>query len=53
MNEAATTLTRAALEAVKLGRLGIAKQIFLGFRQTNAELDYLKACVTSAHSIKA
>ncbi len=40
------------ITALKLGRSGIAKQIFLGFRQTDAELDYLKGFVKLAESIK-
>lgn len=40
--------TKLPIKAVKLGRSGIAKQIFLGFRQTDAELDYLKGFVDLA-----
>jgi len=36
--------------AIRLGRSGMAKQIFLGFRQTDAELDYLNGFVELAHS---
>ncbi len=40
--------SKLLITAVKLGRAGIAKQIFLGFRQTDADLDYLKGFVESA-----
>ena len=33
---------------VKLGRKGVEKQIFLGYRKTDAELDYLNAFVVMA-----
>jgi LysR family transcriptional regulator for metE and metH len=33
---------------VKLGRRGIAKQIFLGAREADADIDYLKAFVEQA-----
>lgn len=36
--------------AVKLGRQGVAKQIFLGFREEDAEIDYLRAFVELARS---
>lgn len=36
------------ISAVKLGRNGIAKQIFLGFREADADIDYLRAFVTLA-----
>lgn len=45
VNEYATKLP---IKAVKLGRSGIAKQIFLGFRQSDEELDYLKGFVDLA-----
>lgn len=35
---------------VKLGRQGVAKQIFLGFRDTDAEIDYLRAFVDLARN---
>ena len=39
---------RMAVKPVRLGRGGIAKQIFLGVRETEAEIDYLKAFVELA-----
>jgi LysR family transcriptional regulator for metE and metH len=33
---------------VRLGRKGIAKQIFLGVRETDIEIDYLKAFIELA-----
>ncbi len=36
--------------AVKLGRQGVAKQIFLGFRDTDAQIDYLRAFVDLARN---
>lgn len=38
---------------VRLGRRGIAKQIFLGMRESDAKVDYLKAFVAYAHSLGA
>ena len=35
---------------VKLGRQGVAKQIFLGFRDSDAEIDYLRAFVDLAQA---
>lgn len=35
---------------VKLGRKGVAKQIFLGFRKVDAEIDYLRAFVDLART---
>lgn len=35
---------------VKLGPKGVAKQIFLGFREADAEIDYLRAFVVLARS---
>jgi LysR family transcriptional regulator for metE and metH len=40
---------KLAIKPVRLGRHGIAKQIFLGVRETDAEIDYLKAFVDLAH----
>jgi LysR family transcriptional regulator for metE and metH len=40
---------KVAIAPVRLGRHGIAKQIFLGVRETDAEIDYLKAFVDLAH----
>lgn len=39
---------KAAISAVRLGPQGIAKQIFLGVRETEKEIDYLKAFVNLA-----
>jgi LysR family transcriptional regulator for metE and metH len=39
---------KVAIKPVRLGRHGIAKQIFLGVRETDAEIDYLKAFVELA-----
>jgi LysR family transcriptional regulator for metE and metH len=39
---------KVAISPVRLGRHGIAKQIFLGMRETDAEIDYLKAFVELA-----
>jgi LysR family transcriptional regulator for metE and metH len=39
---------KVAIEPVRLGRNGIAKQIFLGARETDAEIDYLRAFVDLA-----
>ncbi len=39
--------------AVKLGRRGVAKRIFLGFRDADAEIDYLRAFVESARGHRA
>ena len=36
--------------AVKLGRQGVAKQIFVGFRDADAEIDYLRAFVNLARN---
>jgi LysR family transcriptional regulator for metE and metH len=38
--------------AVKLGRKGIAKQIFLGFREADADIDYLRAFIAMARAYK-
>ncbi|HUH59744.1 MAG TPA: LysR family transcriptional regulator [Candidimonas sp.] len=39
---------KLAIERVRLGRQGIAKQIFLGMRDTDADIDYIKAFVALA-----
>lgn len=39
---------KLAISPVRLGRNGIAKQIFLGMRDTDADIDYLKAFVELA-----
>jgi LysR family transcriptional regulator for metE and metH len=39
---------KVAISSVRLGRHGIAKQIFLGVRETDAGIDYLKAFVELA-----
>ena len=36
--------------AVRLGRKGIAKQVFLGYREADAEVDYLRAFVDFARA---
>ncbi len=38
---------------VRLGRKGIAKQIFLGARETDTEIDYLKAFIDLARKPEA
>jgi LysR family transcriptional regulator for metE and metH len=38
------------IAAVKLGRHGMAKQIFLGFREADAMVDYLRSFVEWAHN---
>lgn len=38
---------------VRLGKAGVAKQIFLGFRQKDREIDYIKAFVKVARSRKS
>jgi LysR family transcriptional regulator, regulator for metE and metH len=42
-----------AIVPVRLGRHGIAKQIFLGTRETDADIDYLKAFVELARHVPA
>ncbi len=39
---------KVAIAPIRLGRHGIAKQIFLGTRETDADIDYLKAFVELA-----
>lgn len=39
---------KVAISPIRLGRHGIAKQIFLGVRETDADIDYLKAFVELA-----
>ncbi|RDU97406.1 LysR family transcriptional regulator [Trinickia dinghuensis] len=43
---------RMPLVSLKLGRSGIAKQIFLGTRETDAGIDYLRAFVELARDMK-
>lgn len=43
---------KVAIGAVRLGRHGIAKQIFLGVREADADIDYLKAFVELARCFK-
>ncbi|MES2832354.1 MAG: LysR family transcriptional regulator [Pseudomonadota bacterium] len=50
---AAEYAQKVAISVVRLGRHGIAKQIFLGMRETDAEIDYLKAFVALALQIRA
>jgi LysR family transcriptional regulator for metE and metH len=45
---AAEYAEKAAITPVRLGRHGIAKQIFLGMRETDADIDYLKAFIELA-----
>jgi LysR family transcriptional regulator for metE and metH len=42
--------TKFNVTPVKLGLQGVAKQIFLGFRDTDAEVDYLRAFVDLART---
>jgi len=41
---------RMAIAPVRLGREGIAKQIFLGMRETDTDIDYLKAFIELART---
>ena len=43
---------RMDIAAVRLGRRGIAKQIFLGMREADAQIDYLRAFVETARKVK-
>jgi len=43
-------VARFDVASVRLGRAGVAKQIFLGFREADAEIDYLAAFVAMAKS---
>jgi LysR family transcriptional regulator for metE and metH len=43
---------RMDIAAVRLGRRGIAKQIFLGMREADAGIDYLRAFVETAKRVK-
>ena len=43
--------SKMPIAQVRLGKHGIAKQIFLGMRQVDTEIDYLKAFVTLAAEI--
>ena len=43
---------RMQIAAVRLGRRGIAKQIFLGMREADADIDYLHAFVETAKGVK-
>lgn len=40
------------IKALRLGRQGMPKQIFLGFRERDADVDYLKAFMALARSIR-
>jgi LysR family transcriptional regulator for metE and metH len=42
---------KVAISPVRLGKQGIAKQIFLGARETDAGIDYLKAFVELARNV--
>ncbi len=44
--------SRMEVVPLRLGRTGIQKQIFLGFRETDAELAYLKSFVTMARAVR-
>jgi LysR family transcriptional regulator for metE and metH len=46
---AAEYAEKMAITSVRLGRHGIAKQIFLGTRETDADIDYLRSFVELAH----
>jgi LysR family transcriptional regulator for metE and metH len=41
-------IARFDVASVRLGRAGVAKQICLGFREADAEIDYLAAFVAIA-----
>ena len=43
--------TRFSLLPIRLGKKGIAKQIFLGLRKTDAETDYVRAFINLASSV--
>lgn len=43
---------KLAIQAVRLGKAGIAKQIFLGMRETDVDLDYLRDFVEVARRIE-
>ena len=42
--------TRLDIAPVRLGKNGIAKQIFLGIREADADIDYLRAFVELART---
>jgi len=42
--------SRLAIEPVRLGRQGIAKQIYLGAREADLQIDYLQAMVALARA---
>lgn len=44
---------RFAIHPVRLGKSGIAKQIFLGFRKKDTEIDYFKAFIDIARSSRS
>jgi LysR family transcriptional regulator for metE and metH len=43
---------KLAISPVRMGKRGIGKQIFLGVRETDAEIDYLSAFVKRARDVK-
>jgi LysR family transcriptional regulator for metE and metH len=43
---------KAAIAPVRLGARGIAKQIFLGVRETDASIDYLRAFIECARDVE-
>jgi LysR family transcriptional regulator for metE and metH len=44
------TMPKLAIQPVRLGKHGIAKQLFLGGREADGDIDYLKAFVDMARS---
>jgi len=48
---AAEYAQKVAISPIRMGRHGVAKQIFLGMREADAEIDYLKAFVRLAHQL--
>jgi LysR family transcriptional regulator for metE and metH len=44
------TMPKLAIQPVRLGKHGIAKQLFLGVREADGDIDYLKAFVDMARS---
>lgn len=44
---------KMAISSVRMGRRGLAKQIFLGMREADADIDYLHAFVELANRLKS
>jgi LysR family transcriptional regulator for metE and metH len=44
------TMDKVAIAPVRLGEQGIAKQLFLGVREADGEIDYLQAFVDMARA---